>query len=440
VKLCVAGLWHLGTVTAACLAGAGHEVRAFDPDADVVADLSAGKPPLFEPGLEELVGAGLTSGTLRVTGDPADGVRGAELLWVTYDTPVDADDVADVDLVVGHVVALLPYLEAGSTVLVSSQLPVGSVARLEAAALADGLDLSFGCSPENLRLGKAIEVFTEPDRVIVGVRDERAREAVGRVLAPITENIEWMGVESAEMAKHALNAFLATSVTFINEIASVCERVGADAGDVSRALKTEQRIGPKAYLGPGGAFAGGTLARDIRALTGIGDAEALTTPLLHGVWDSNTAHRGWPRRTLVGLLAPDATAADAAPLAGRTIAVWGLTYKPGTDTLRRSSAVELCRDLAAAGAAVRAHDPAVTALPDDLTEVMDLLDDPFTAAAGANALVVATEWPEYRALEPEQIIGALGAGALVVDANGFLAGTLLADERVRYASVGRRPS
>jgi UDPglucose 6-dehydrogenase len=440
VKLCVAGLWHLGTVTAACLAGAGHEVSAFDPDADVVAALAAGKPPLFEPGLEELVGTGLASGALRVTGDPAAAVHGAELLWVTYDTPVDADDIADVDVVIGHVVALLPYLDAGATVLVSSQLPVGSVARLEAAAATDGLDLSFGCSPENLRLGKAIEVFTEPDRVIVGVRDARAREAVGRVLAPITDRIEWMGVESAEMAKHALNAFLATSVTFINEVASVCERVGADAGDVARALKTEQRIGPKAYLGPGGAFAGGTLARDIRALTSIGDAEDLTTPLLHGVWDSNTAHQGWPRRTLISLLAPGATAADAAPLAGCTIAVWGLTYKPGTDTLRRSSAVELCRHLAAAGAAVRAHDPAVTALPDDLTEVMDLIDDPITAATGADALVIATEWPEYRALEPERIIGALGAGALVIDANSFLADSLLADERVRYVSVGRRAS
>ncbi len=440
MKLCVAGLWHLGTVTAACLAGAGHEVSAFDPDADVVAALAAGKPPLFEPGLEELVGTGLASGALRVTGDPAAAVHGAELLWVTYDTPVDADDIADVDVVIGHVVALLPYLDAGATVLVSSQLPVGSVARLEAAAATDGLDLSFGCSPENLRLGKAIEVFTEPDRVIVGVRDARAREAVGRVLAPITDRIEWMGVESAEMAKHALNAFLATSVTFINEVASVCERVGADAGDVARALKTEQRIGPKAYLGPGGAFAGGTLARDIRALTSIGDAEDLTTPLLHGVWDSNTAHQGWPRRTLISLLAPGATAADAAPLAGCTIAVWGLTYKPGTDTLRRSSAVELCRHLAAAGAAVRAHDPAVTALPDDLTEVMDLIDDPITAATGADALVIATEWPEYRALEPERIIGALGAGALVIDANSFLADSLLADERVRYVSVGRRAS
>ncbi|MCW2982602.1 MAG: UDP-glucose/GDP-mannose dehydrogenase family protein [Conexibacter sp.] len=436
MKVCVAGLWHLGAVTAASLASVGHEVAAFDEDAQVTADLAAGTPPLFEPGLEDLVEQGLAAGTLRATSDPADAVSGAEVLWVTYDTPVDAEDIADVDLVVGRVQALLPLLAAGTVVLISSQLPVGTAARLETEAPAG---LSFAVSPENLRLGKAIEVFLQPDRVIVGVRDDHARAVIGRLLAPVTDRIEWMGVESAEMAKHALNAFLAVSVTFINEVAAVCERVGADAGDVSRALKTEQRIGPKAYLGPGGAFAGGTLARDIRALTGLGDAEGLPLPVLHGVWDSNTAHRGWPRRTINALLADDAPATSPDALAGKVVAVWGLTYKPGTDTLRRSSSVELCRDLAASGATVRAHDPAVSELPDDLTEVIELTDDPFAAATGADALVIATEWPEYRALDAAQIGDAL-RGDLVVDANGFLAGALQDDPSVRYASVGRRPS
>jgi UDPglucose 6-dehydrogenase len=248
-----------------------------------------------------------------------------------------------------------------------------------------------------------------------------------------------MSVESAEMAKHALNAFLATSVTFINEVAAVCERVGADAAEVARALKTEERIGPKAYLGPGGAFAGGTLARDVRALTAIGDAEGLVTPLLHGIWDSNTAHRGWPRRTIGALLvAGDVPITSPDGLAGRTIAVWGLTYKPGTDTLRRSSSVELCHDLIAAGATVRAHDPAVSELPSDLSEVT-LMQDPFDAARGADALVIATEWPAYRELDATQIADVL-SGDLVVDANGFLAGALAGDARIRYASVGRRPA
>jgi UDPglucose 6-dehydrogenase len=428
VKVCVAGLWHLGAVTAASLASVGHEVVAFDEDAAVTAALTDGTPPLFEPGLEELVRSGLDAGTLRATSDPAEALAGAEVLWITYDTPVDADDVADVDFVVDRVRALLGHVQDGAVVLISSQLPVGTAARLEQDAPAG---LRFAVSPENLRLGKAIEVFLQPDRIVVGVRDDETRDVIGRLLAPITDRVEWMGVESAEMAKHALNAFLAVSVTFINEVAAVCERVGADAADVSRALKTEQRIGPRAYLGPGGAFAGGTLARDVRALDAIGDAEGLPLPVLHGVWESNLAHRRWPRRTLDALL--DGRLAD------RTIAVWGLTYKPGTDTLRRSSSVELCRELAEAGATVRAHDPAISALPDDLIEVIELTDDPFAAASGADALVIATEWPAYRELDAGRIPDAL-AGDLVVDANGFLAGALKDDPRVRYASVGRRPA
>jgi UDPglucose 6-dehydrogenase len=435
MKVCVTGLWHLGAVTAASLASVGHEVTAYDTDAGVVEALAAGTPPIFEPGLEELVGRGLAAGTLRPVADPAEAVRGASVVWVTYDTPVDAEDIADVDHVLDRVRALLPLLDEGTVVLISSQVPVGSTARLEAEAPAG---ISFAYSPENLRLGKAINVFLEPDRVVVGTRDAHGREVVGELLAPITDRIEWMGIESAEMAKHALNAFLATSVTFINEVAAVCERVGADAADVARALKTEERIGPKAYLGPGGAFAGGTLARDVRALTAIGDAEGLVTAVLHGVWDSNTAHRGWPRRTIGALLAGDAPSTSPDALAGRTVAVWGLTYKPGTDTLRRSSSVELCLDLIGAGAIVRAHDPAVTELPSDLSEVT-LMDDPFETARGADALVIATEWPAYRELDATRIPDVLG-GDLVVDANGFLAGALAGDDRVRYASVGRRPA
>lgn len=411
--VCVQGLWHLGSVTAACLARAGHRVIGLDFDAATIEQLAGGKAPIAEPGLDDL----LRAHPIEFTTD-ASRAAAADVLWVAYDTPVDADDNADVEFVITAIAKTLPHLRAGTVVIVSSQLPVGSVARLEAMAP----QLAFAASPENLRLGKAIEVFTKPDRVVVGVRSIDARARITELLAPITDRIEWMTVESAEMTKHAINAFLALSVTFANELASVCERVGADAKEVERGLKTEMRIGPKAYLAPGGAFAGGTLARDVAFLTQLGKAHDLALPLLSGVRPSNEAHKQWAQRRLVERLGA---------LAGKTVAVWGLTYKPGTDTLRRSAAVELCRDLVARGAKVRAFDPALSAVPADLGIE---LGDPAATLRGASALVIATEWPAFRDLDLGALLP-LMERRLVVDANRFL-GAKLAGLDSEYYAVG----
>ncbi len=429
MKICVLGLWHLGTVTAACLASGGHEVAGLDFDATTIEKLQAGQPPLFEPGLEDLVKRGLAEQRLRFTTTVADAVAEADLVWVAYDTPVDEQDRADVDYVVERVTRLFPSLKDGALVLISSQMPVGSTRRLEQAyaAATTGRSVTFGYSPENLRLGKAISVFTQPDRVVVGVRAATDRAKVSAALQPFTDRIEWMSVESAEMTKHALNAFLATSVTFINEIAAVCEQVGADAKEVERGLKSEVRIGPKAYLGPGGAFAGGTLARDIAFLTQIGAAQQVPLHLIPGVRASNDEHKLWPRRRLQALLGD---------LNGQVIAVWGLTYKAGTDTLRRSSAVELCQWLAQQGAYVQAHDPAVKDLPAELIDVIHLQPTALAALAGAAALVIATEWPDYQALAAESILAALPPNPIVIDANRFLNKTLGGRPDVRYAAVG----
>ncbi len=429
MKVCVVGLWHLGTVTAACLASGGHQVVGLDFDADVVRKLQVGQPPLFEPGLEDLVKRGLAAGRLRFSTDVDDALRESEVVWVAYDTPVDEDDRADVESVVDRVTRLFPHLAAGTLVLISSQIPVGTTRRLEqayAAACPDKL-VTFAYSPENLRLGKAIGVFTQPDRVVAGVRNEADQERVAALLRPFTDHIEWMSVESAEMTKHALNAFLATSIAFINEIAVLCEQVGADAREVERGLKSEARIGPKAYLSPGAAFAGGTLARDIMFLSQIGNAYDQPTHLLSAVRASNNAHKDWAGRKLLSLV-------DT--LQGRRVAIWGLTYKPGTDTLRRSSSVELCEWLAARGAHVFAHDPAVKALPEHLIPKMTLCSTPSSALEGAAALVVATEWPEYQSLAAEVVVQAMRQ-PIVVDPNRFLAKTLGSDPRIQYASVGK---
>lgn len=427
MKIVVQGLWHLGSVTAACLAAVGHEVIGLDPDSSNLQGLRAGRASIREPGLDALIAEGVAAGKLRFVGHPSEVPVDAELIWIAFDTPVNDDDEADAAFVIAQVHAALPFFAAGATVLISSQVPVGTVKDLEIHANAKYPEkkLGFAYSPENLRLGKALDVFQHPDRVVVGVRRQTDRLRIAQMLLPITERIEWMSVESAEMTKHALNAFLATSVVFANEIAVLCEKVGADAKEVERGLKSEQRIGPRAYLSPGGAFAGGTLARDVEFLRRIGDRSDLRCDLLSSIKASNDSHRGWPLRTLLSLL-------DG--INGARIAIWGLTYKPGTDTLRRSASVELCDTLLEMGAVLAVHDPAAQSLPDRWAGRVVRTNDPVSALAGAVALVVATEWPEYRKVEvTASLVGPKGLA--IVDANRFL-GNWAALTGVRYSAVG----
>ncbi|MBS1881960.1 MAG: UDP-glucose/GDP-mannose dehydrogenase family protein [Actinobacteria bacterium] len=433
-RIGVLGLWHLGSVTAACLAEGGFDVTGLDPDPDVVADLAGGRPPVAEPGLAELIAGGLAAGNLRFATPDAQSLANLDVLWVAFDTPVDEEDRVDTDFVVDHVEAVLAGLDQGTLVVTSSQLPVGTVAGFEAfAAEAGRADLEFAAVPENLRLGKALDSFRAAERFVAGVRSDAGREALAPLLEPFAETIEWMGVESAEMTKHALNGFLATSVAYINEIATISEAVGADAAEVSRGLKSDVRIGPRAYLGPGDAFAGGTLARDITTLRRLASANDLPDYMVAGVAASNDAHRRWARRVLADFLGGEGG------LAGTRVGVWGLAYKPGTDTLRRSSSLELCRWLRAEGAEVSAHDPAVAALPAaDAAVGIEMADSALGAAHGTDALVVSTAWPEYREIGVGEILGAM-RGSLVVDAAGHLAGTVGADPAATYVRVGVRP-
>jgi UDPglucose 6-dehydrogenase len=427
MRICVLGLWHLGSVTAACLAELGHQVIGVDFDAARVAALNAGLAPVFEPGLEELLRRGLSSGRLRFARLDA-GLPAADMVWAACDTPVDDEDEADADFVIAQIVRALPEMNADSVLLISSQLPVGSIRRLEQAAAAQGATapLRVACCPENLRLGSAVSDFLHPDRLIVGVRCEADRQCLSGLLSPIARSIEWMSVESAEMTKHAINAFLATSIAFANEIAGICESVGADAADVERGLKSERRIGPGAYLSPGGAFSGGTLARDVALLGRTSLEHEIATPLLSAVLPSNNLHKHWARRKL---------RSHFADLSRITVAVWGLTYKPGTDTLRRSLAVELCDWLLNEGAAVRVHDPMAKDLPPRWSGTVARLADPLAAAAGADALVIATGWPEYRSVSADQLLAGCD-DLLVLDANRLVPQLAARPQRLRYLAVG----
>jgi UDPglucose 6-dehydrogenase len=349
-------------------------------------------------------------------------------VWVTFDTPVNDDDEPDAGWVGARLDEIAPHLVSGMLVVISSQVPVGFSDRL--AADWRGRGVRVACVPENLRLGKAIESFTRPARWVVGANEPSARETITALLKPFRADIEWMSVASAEMSKHALNAFLAVSVSFINEIARVSEAVGADAADVERALKSEPRIGPKAYLKPGAPFAGGTLARDLHALVDLAGRHGERAPLVSGAVQSNDVHKTWLAARIVRAVEG---------IDDPTVTLLGLVYRPDTSTLRRSLALEIAAVLSRQGVRVQGHDPAVAALPDDHRADLQVCADALAAIAGSDLAVVTTEWPVYRAL-PASDVTRLMRRARVLDPGGFLERSLGRQPGIAYFTVGRAPA
>ena len=418
MNVVVLGLWHLGCVTAACCAE-HFNVVGLDFDAGAIVALQAGKAPLFEPGLDDALRAGIAAGRLRFAeGADSAALGAADVLWVCYDTPVDDEDVADVGFVLERLARCLPTLRPGAVVLLSSQVPAGTCAELERRHPG----VAFAYSPENLRLGKALDIFRHPERIIAGTRTPEARAALEPLFAPFCQEVIWMRTESAEMTKHGINAWLALSVTFANELARLCEAVGADAREVERGLRSEPRIGQKAYIRPGALFTGGTLARDVVALTTLAREHEDPAVLFPAILASNNAHKDWALRRLEKILRP---------LRGATVAVLGLTYKPGTDTLRRSGAVELAAKLLATGTTVRCYDPAVRDLPSELAGATLTASLP-AAVRDADAVVVATEWPQIKEADWTTLLPTMRRRVLI-DANGFLD---LRAAGVEYFSVG----
>jgi UDPglucose 6-dehydrogenase len=334
---------------------------------------------------------------------------------------VDDNDVADLAPVIDGIERCVSHLRPGTLILISSQIPAGTCRALEARFP----EHRFAYSPENLRLGKALSIFSNADRIVLGVRTEADAKELEPLLTNFTQNLIIVRTESAEMIKHAINSFLASSIAFMNEISRVCEHVGADAREVERGLKSEPRIGPGAYLSPGGPFAGGTLARDVVALTKIAQEKGEPLVLVPAIKLSNDQHKLWAIQKL---------REELGELSGRSVAILGLTYKPGTDTLRRSLAIELCRELVKEGANVRAYDPIVASVPADLA-VIALSRNLEEMVAGADAAVVCTEWAQIREADWDEILPKT-KNLIFIDANGFLANVVGNRDGVIYRQVG----
>ena len=431
-RICIAGLWHQGAVLSGCFADVGHQVCGVGSDARVVAALQAGEPPVYEPKLPGILRRNLRAGRLKYTTDYVEALAGAEFAYVAIDTPVDAEDRSDLSSIFEAAREIGRAMRGDLVLCVTAQVPVGTCERL--AAMVREQDPPGACEvvyvPEFLRLGTAVDTFRRADRFVIGADNRQVAERVAKLYEPLARPALITTLRSAEMAKHACNTFLAASISFINEIADLCDAVGADALEVVRAMKLDRRIGRRAFLSPGLGFAGGTLGREVRALQQVGQEHNRPTSLLDATMSVNVT-----RGRLVGQRLR--TVYDS--LAGLKVSVWGLTYKPGTSTLRRSVALEIIADLVSQGATVKAFDPLA-----NLGELTDLprftvCGDPYAAADGSDALVLLTEWTGLRGLDLGRVQASMRRPVFVDTGNVFDPEEMGRSGFV-YFGVGRRAS
>ncbi len=425
----ILGLWHQGIVGAACLASVGRKVIAADSDTETVASLSAGLSPIYEPGLNDLLASGISAGNLQFSADISGSVAQSDIVMVMFDTPVDDNDGVILDPVFDTVAAIAGSLREHSVLHLTSQIPVGSTRRIKAQlAEAGRTDIDFSYSPENLQLGKAIDTFMHPRLPMIGAENNETFERIRNIYAPLAVNWEFVGIETAEMAKHALNTYLAASVCFGNELGTICDEVGADGRKIAMALRGEPRFGERAMILPGLAFAGGTLARDVQTLRKIAKKADLSVPMFDSIMTSNDRHNQIIVRKM---------AAALGTLANKRAAVLGLTYKPETSTLRRSAAVEMVEALSAEGATVTSTDPMADADEIAATGLSGFSRDVEEAVAESAAIVLMTPWQQYKELDFSKVKSLMGPDPLVVDPFSFWDQELLESLGFRYQGIGK---
>ena len=407
-RIAVIGTGYVGLTTGVCLAELGHTVVCADIDAHKVARLSAGEVPIVEDGLASLLASGLASGRLSFVVGAATAAADCEIAFLCVPTPQGDDGSADLSYIEAASAEIGPVLPSGAIVVNKSTVPVGSTKAVE--AVIQRSDIHVVSNPEFLREGSAVRDFMHPDRVVVGADDRAAAERVASLYASLGARTIITDPASAETIKYAANAFLATKLSFVNAIAAICEGVGADIEDVIAGIGSDSRIGAS-FLQPGPGWGGSCFPKDSRALVKIAEDAGYDFDLLSGVITVND-------QQLDRMAAKVATAAGGS-LSGRTVAVWGLTFKAGTDDLRESPSVAVITRLLAAGARVVAHDPTVASHRFGVPAAVELATSPVEACRNADALCVLTEWPLYREVEPGTVADVM-TGRAVVDTRNLL--------------------
>ncbi|WP_300039432.1 UDP-glucose/GDP-mannose dehydrogenase family protein [uncultured Roseobacter sp.] len=434
MKIAMIGTGYVGLVSGVCFSDFGHEVVCVDKDPAKLEKLTAGEVPIYEPGLEDLMARNVTAGRLSFTGDLAAAVDGAEAVFIAVGTPTRrGDGHADLTYVMDAAAEIAGALTGYAVVVTKSTVPVGTnrqVAEVIARTRPDA-DFDVASNPEFLREGAAIDDFMRPDRIVVGVESGRAAEVMQAIYRPLYLRdfpIMTTGLESAEMIKYAANAFLATKITFINEIAALCERTGADVKMVSKGMGMDGRIGNK-FLHAGPGYGGSCFPKDTSALARIGQEHGMPMQLTETVIKVNAEVKRRMTEKVFDLCGGSVN--------GRTIAVLGVTFKPNTDDMRDAPSLTIVPALVGNGAKVRVVDPQGAREGKALLPGVTWEDDPYAAAKGADAVVLLTEWNEFRALDLARMAGDMATPAMADLRNIYAPDTVREAGFTAYTAVGR---
>jgi len=433
MKIAVVGTGYVGLVSGACFSEFGHTVTCVDKDAAKIDRLHDGIMPIYEPGLDSLVARNCDAGRLFFTTDLSEAMQDADAVFIAVGTPSRrGDGHADLQYVFAAVEELAAYINSYTVIVTKSTVPVGTGAEIEKRLknkLADEL-YSVASNPEFLREGAAIEDFMRPDRVVVGVDCDKAKAVMQELYRPLFLNetpIVFTNRETAEVIKYAANAFLATKISFINEVADLCEKVGADVQMVSKGIGLDNRIGGK-FLHAGPGFGGSCFPKDTRALVHSADTYGVPMQIVRSVVEVNEA------RKLA--MAEKVITACGGDISGKRIAILGLTFKPNTDDMRESPSLDIIPALQRAGANIHAHDPKGIDEAKEMLENVTFHDTPYSAMENADALVIVTEWNQFRALDFDLVLK-LMAKPVLVDLRNIYAAVNMAELGFDYSGIGR---
>ena len=429
-QICVVGVGYVGLVTAACFADLGNRVTALDVNEERVANLKKGIMPIYEPGLDELVNRNVKAGRITFTTSYAEALKGAEYAFIAVGTPSGSDGSADLQYVAAAATSIAKNMTAPLVLINKSTVPIGTgdwVADIVKGAQPKPIDFAVVSCPEFLREGSAIGDFMNPHRTVIGSLDRDAANKVAHLHLPLRAPIVITDLRTAEMIKYASNAFLATKISFINELADLCERVGADVKEVAAGMGYDARIG-RFFLDAGLGWGGSCFPKDVEALAFMAKEKGLDPKILNSVMNVNYDRRKEAVKAVEQMV--------GGSLKGKTIGLLGLAFKPNTDDMRDAPAIDISEELIEAGAKVRAYDPVAMPVARPILPAVEMYDEPYKLADGCDALMVITEWNEFKQLDLDKVKDLLKSPVIYDGRNIYEPGRMK-EMGFTYRAIGR---